>query len=254
MSGFLQAKWFSKLMLNKLNPLRMFVAWRSNLLAWLRFWKSYREYNQLLVREGGSLADEKLFPCIGDVTASTPIEPTYFYQDSWAFEQIIKKQPASHVDIGSHHTFVAFLSKVIPVTMVDIRPLSLDMESIRFKKGTILSLPFESHSLASVSSLCVVEHIGLGRYGDPLDPAGTEKAIAELIRVVSPGGYLYISMPVDSKNVTYFNAHRAFTEDYVAGLFEEFEIVDRRYIYGKRFVDNIGSGFGVACYALLKKE
>jgi hypothetical protein len=34
----------------------------------------------------------------------------------------------------------------------------------------------------------VVEHIGLGRYGDPIDPDGDLKAISELKRVVQKRG------------------------------------------------------------------
>ena len=58
----------------------------------------------------------------------------------------------------------------------------------------------------------MVEHIGLRRYGDPLDPDGTVKAMAELKRIVIPGGDLYISVPVDEMNRIYFKAHRAFCE------------------------------------------
>ncbi|MCW5211926.1 DUF268 domain-containing protein [Desulfobulbus sp. TB] len=161
--------------------------------------------------------------------------------------------PKSHVDIGSHHTFVAHLSKVLPVTMVDIRPLALDMLSINFKKGSILSLPYPDNSLDSVSSLCVVEHIGLGRYGDPLDPDGTEKALQELKRVITPSGYLYISLPVDDRNITYFNAHRAFTEQYILDMFPDFDVVEKRYIYGYQFCTALKNEFGTACYALRKK-
>lgn len=254
MVNVVQIKWQVKLIFSKLNLIGILAESKNNLLAWQRFWRSYKQYDDLLP-VGRKLSDEKLYPCIGDDTVLTPIEPTYYFQDSWAFEQIINRMPASHVDIGSHHTFVAHLSKVLPVTMVDIRPLALEMPSIRFQEGSILSLPYADQSLDSVSSLCVVEHIGLGRYGhgDPLDPDGTEKALEELKRVIAPNGYLYISLPVDDRNTTYFNAHRAFSEQYILDLFGNFDVVEKRYIYGKRFVKVIGNGFGVACYVLRKK-
>jgi hypothetical protein len=53
------------------------------------------------------------------------------------------------------------------------------LENLFFKEGSILALPFESGSIKSLSSLCVVEHIGLGRYGDEIDPFGSESAIKE---------------------------------------------------------------------------
>src|SRR5450432_3142416 len=91
---------------------------------WQRFWNSYQEYNRLAPSDQQA-ASQDLYPALGDDTDQTYIEPIYFYQDTWAFGLIVRQRPQVHVDIGSHHKFVALLSKVVPVTMVDIRPLSL---------------------------------------------------------------------------------------------------------------------------------
>lgn len=223
--------------------------WSKDRGNWKRFWQSYYNYKNLASAENQPSL-KYLFPCLGDDLAETPIEPTYFYQDCWAFEKIIKQSPQSHIDVGSHHKFVALLSKVIPVTMVDIRPLSLPLDSLSFKKGSILDLPFEDNSIESLSSLCVIEHIGLGRYGDPLDPKGTEKAIAELKRVIKPQGYLYISLLIDDENITFFNAHRAYKEDYLESLFSPFQLIEKAYIYGNQFTHIKQTGFGVGLYCL----
>lgn len=215
--------------------------------AWRRFWRSYDRYSEL---PGNKASLEFLYPCIGEDTGETPVEPTYFFQDAWAFEKIIAAGPPRHIDVGSHHRFVSFLSKVVPTTMVDVRPLQAHMESIGFVEGTILALPFPDASLPSVSSICVVEHIGLGRYGDPLDPRGTEKALEELKRVVAPGGDLYVSLPVDELDREYFNAHRVFTEESALEMFAPFEIVERRYIHGYSFFEERQPGAGVGCYHL----
>lgn len=232
-----------------LSPRRLLSSWRRDIGAWQRFWDSYQHYKQLAHLDEQPLL-EHLYPCLGDDTAQTPIEPTYFYQDAWAFEKIVKQHPSQHIDVGSHHTFVALLSKVVPVTMVDIRPLSLPLDTLNFKAGSILELPFEDGSVESLSSLCVVEHIGLGRYGDPLDPKGTEKAIAELRRVVKPNGNLYISLPIDDENRTHFNAHRAFTEEYVETLCHPLKILERCYIHGNKFGYQRLNGFCIGLYHL----
>ena len=224
-------------------------SWPAYLAGWKKFWKSYRRYGELAPPDQRPQIDF-LYPCLGDDTAETPIEPTYFYQDAWAFEKIVKSRPARHVDVGSHYKFVALLSKVVPVTMVDLRPLSLPLDTVTFQKGSILELPFESRSVPSLSSLCVVEHIGLGRYGDALAPRGTELAIQELKRIVQPGGNLYVSVPLDDETRIYFNAHRAFREDYLLKVFEPFRVVECRYIYGKDFTDRPQRGFGTGCYHL----
>ncbi|HEY5748461.1 MAG TPA: DUF268 domain-containing protein [Chryseolinea sp.] len=215
----------------------------------LKFWKDYHEYTRLT--KSGPLPEYKhIYPCLGDNTGETAIEISYYYQDAWAFEKIVTKHPPCHLDVGSHHKFVSLLSKVVPTTMVDLRPLPVKLDTLKFKEGTIVNMPYENESMPSVSSLCVVEHIGLGRYGDPIDPLGTERAVNELKRIVQPGGDLYISVPLDDANRIYFNAHRAFTEEYLNQLFAPFDICERRYIFGNCYGDKLQPGFGTGCYHL----
>jgi SAM-dependent methyltransferase len=152
------------------------------------------------------------------------------------------------VDVGSAAEFVGCLSKVIDVTMVDIRPLSVSLDTLKFKEGSILALPFDDASVSSLSSICVIEHIGLGRYGDPIDPDGSESAIKEIKRVVKPGGHVYISVPTAAENMVEFNANRRFTEEYILEQFAPLELVESRYIYGNEFVDKWRPEYGTGCY------
>lgn len=223
--------------------------WRiaDDLRAWRRFWRSLEAYRALAPADAQPQMSD-LWPCVRDATAHTPIEPIYFHQNAWGFERIVRNRPAEHVDIASHHAFTSLLSKVLPVTMVDIRPLSLDLPSLRFQRGTITELPYEDRSVESISSLCVVEHIGLGRYGDELDPRGSEKAFAELQRVVAPNGRLVISVPVGPEARLYFNAQRTFTELQVLEYLSELQLIDRGYIYGRELVSEARDCEGVACY------
>lgn len=213
---------------------RQILSWRRNLSHWWRFWNSYQHYRRLAPPDRQPLP-QYLHPCLGDNTEKTPIEPIYYYQDAWAFEKIISRRPSHHVDAGSHHKFLALLSKVVPVTMVDLRPLSLPLDTLEFRKGSILSLPFEDATVPSLSSLCVVEHVGLGRYGDPLDPYGSEKAISELKRVLAPNGCLYLSVPIGDHSIVVFNAGRVFARKYLMELIHPLIIVEQRFIVGKSF-------------------
>lgn len=217
--------------------------------AWDRYWRDWRNYQDICPADRRP-AYRNLWPVVGEDVGETDVEPIYFFQDAWAFELIVRDNPEIHVDVGSHHKFVALLSKVVPVTMVDIRPLPVTLDSLTFKQGSILDLPFEEGSLPSVSSICVLEHIGLGRYGDDLDPFGTEKALAELKRVVAPGGHLYVSVPLDVETHTNFNAHRTFSEATILEMFEPFEVIERRYIYGNEFVAERRDAQGTGCYRL----
>ena len=193
-------------------------------------------------------------PCLLDNISYTPLEPTYFFQDSWAAKHIFDLKPQHHYDIGSSAKTMGIISQFTPVTMIDIRPIELELNNLFFKKGSILKLPFEDESIESLSSLCVVEHIGLGRYGDPIDSFGSEKAIKELKRVIKKGGVILFSVPVDKVNKVYFNAHRAFTRCYILELFDGFSVVDERYHYGNEMYDRYmpDKGFGTGLYMLKK--
>ena len=243
--------WFTRYQL--LSFARRIKSWPKAIKNWLGFWQSYQQYTKLAPQDRQPEI-RFLYPCPEDNTGVTEIEPIYFYQDHWAFQRIFSVQPQSHVDIGSHHKFVALLSNVVPLTMVDIRPWSLPLETVKYKEGSILNLPFKDASVPSVSSICVIEHIGLGRYGDPLDPFGSEKAIEELKRIVQPGGDLYLSAPIGDENRTYFNAHRVFQEEYLLELFKPFMLVDKKYIFGKSFNESARSGIGVGCYHLRRPK
>ncbi|MCY6412416.1 DUF268 domain-containing protein [Acinetobacter sp. VNH17] len=196
------------------------------------------------------------YPCLFDNINYTPLEPTYFFQDSWAAKHLFDIKPSHHYDIGSSAKTMGILSQFIPITMIDIRPIELELPNLYFKKGSILELPFADNSLETLSSLCVVEHIGLGRYGDSIDAFGSEKAIVELKRVLKVGGVILFSVPIDSENKIYFNAHRAFTRDYILALFSDFEILDEKYHYGLKMYDEYDpqKGFGTGLYMLKKRS
>lgn len=157
-------------------------------------------------------------PCLLERTASTPFDPHYFYQGAWLARRLAANRPADHVDVGSSVLMISVLSAQVPTTFVDIRPLETDLSDLKSMAGSITALPFDTKSQASVSCLHVIEHIGLGRYGDPIDAEGARKGLAELQRVVAPGGRLYLSTPVGRARVC-FNAHRVFDpKTIIAGL------------------------------------
>jgi SAM-dependent methyltransferase len=160
-------------------------------------------------------------PQLGDLMSLTPVPRHYFHQNLWAFRKIHESGVADHVDVGSSITFVGFLTAICRTTFVDIRPLIVELPNYLSVEGSILALPFPANSVASLSCLHVAEHIGLGRYGDPLDPFGTRKACNELARILAPGGSLYFSCPIGVPRLC-FNAHRIHDSrmilEYFAGL------------------------------------
>lgn len=216
----------------------------------IEFSRDWHTYKKLPQNSSFALTTGDIYPRLFDKTATTGIDPVYFYQDTWCARKIFENKPSHHVDVGSKADLVGTISQFIPTTMVDIRPLEVSLPELSFVKGSILNLPFKDGEVSSLSSICVIEHIGLGRYGDPLDSFGSEKSAKELVRVLAHGGSLYISVPIDSENKVYFNAHRAFTRDYILKLFGSLEKVEEKYIYGNKLCDTYdpARGFGTGLF------
>lgn len=188
-----------------------------------RYARDVRAYRRLPGAEPLRVRDAH--PKLVDRLPTSPYDPHYFHQDVWAARAVAERQPSSHVDVGSRVDLVGFLTAITEVVFVDIRPLEAQLDRLSSVEGSVLALPFEDGSLESVSCLHVAEHIGLGRYGDPLDPLGTRRAAAELQRVVAPGGELLFSTPVGQPRVC-FNAHRIHAPQDVRSWFGELELVE----------------------------
>jgi len=161
-----------------------------------------------------------------DATAITSFDRHYVFHTAWAMRVIVETRPIQHVDVGSSLYFVTSISAIVPTTFIDFRPAHLGLSGLVSKAGTLMKLPFQNNSLESISCMHVVEHIGLGRYGDTLDYDGDLKAVRELIRVVSPGGCLLFVVPVGGQATIQFNAHRIYTYEQVLALFSELNLVE----------------------------
>lgn len=150
----------------------------------------------------------------------------YFLQDIWAAQRVFANSPKEHVDVGSRvDGFVAHVASFCPVKYVDIREMETGVPGLKGIEGTVCTLPFTDKSIASLSCLHVIEHIGLGRYGDPVDPEGWKIGLSELQRVLMPGGTLLVGTPCGRQRVV-FHAHRVFSPTMIIESMPELELVE----------------------------
>jgi SAM-dependent methyltransferase len=147
---------------------------------------------------------------LNDASSNTDFDRHYTYHPAWAIRKIKEHKISEHVDISSILSFSANLSAFIPVRFYDYRPANLVLDNLITGSEDLTLLSFETNSISSLSCMHTIEHIGLGRYGDPIDYDGDLKAISELSRVLAPGGLLLIVVPVGKENKIVFNAHRIY--------------------------------------------
>jgi len=208
-----------------------------NVPKFIKFFYSYIKYKKSSSNEELKISD--LYACINDNTKTTPFDAHYFYQGVWSFRKIKETGIKEHVDVGSEIRWLGLLSTITKVIFIDIRPFKTDLKDLIVKKGNILNMPFEDNSIFSLSSLHVAEHIGLGRYGDKLDPEGTKKACKELSRILAINGNLYFSVPV-GKEKTFFNAHRVHSPRTIVDYFKNLTLIELSGITDSgKFIENI---------------
>ena len=183
-----------------------------------RYLRDWYRFRALAPEHGVRWVDS--YPCLGDHVRITPFDPHYFYQGAWLARLVVAAKPTLHVDVGSSALTISVLSGLCPTVFLDYRPVLARVQGMMSVGGDITQLPISSMSLESLSCLHVIEHVGLGRYGDRLDPAGSGRAAAELMRVLAPGGALYLSVPVGRER-TCFNAHRVLSPATIVGWFKD---------------------------------
>ena len=235
-------------------------------MAAIRGWRRYTRERA----EFRGIAGAKTMPWGTELPMLTEWDETagtvgaYFLQDQLVARWIHQANPRRHVDVGSRiDGFIGSLSVFREVDVIDIRPQPQPIPNVRFHQIDMMGeLPEKWIGCTdSLSCLHTIEHFGLGRYGDPIDPEGHEKGLRQLMRFVEPGGMLYLSTPVGPERIE-FNAHRVFSPETLIGWFADEWSIERAAVIddGNRLVEGVAElrGFngnlGVGIVAMRRRR
>lgn len=192
-----------------------------------------RAYRRDLARIAKNGRGFEVFEMLRYDAGTHPVTGTDF-QGAFASTCLKKWQPSSVLDIASHRLLVLGLLAHYDVTAIDVRgrtPMTPN-ETVVTCDAKKLDLP--DASFDAVVTMCAIEHFGLGRYGDPFDIDGDLKAVAEMKRVLKPGGILVFSVPITRGDPAIaFNAHRIYTLEMIESLCDGLEL-DQSAYYVKR--------------------
>lgn len=173
------------------------------LLFSMDLWKFSKKYNGPL----------KICPCLHDrFEKAGATSNEYFWQDLLVAQWVYKANPNRHVDIGSRvDGFVANIASFREIEVFDVRPLADEIPGVVFNQCDLMGDVHKglNEYCDSLSCLHAIEHFGLGRYGDTIDPLGHEKGIKNMCAMLKQGGTFYLSSPIGRSRVE-FNANRVF--------------------------------------------
>lgn len=152
----------------------------------------------------------ELLPCLQDWYedgGATKLE--YFWQDLLVARSIFEAKPKKHVDVGSLVAgFVAHVASFREIEVFDVRPISTQIPGVTFKQADLMQpVAGMANYCDSLSCLHALEHFGLGRYGDPIDPKGFERGLANMAALLRKEGVFYLSVPIGVERVE-FNGQR----------------------------------------------
>ncbi|MDI6820687.1 MAG: DUF268 domain-containing protein [Patescibacteria group bacterium] len=171
-----------------------------------------------------SIKWKDFYPQIRDKTRTTNFDRHYLYHTAWAARKIKEINPKFHIDIASSLYFCSLVSAFVSVKFYDYRPPDLELSNLEVHRGDLTKLLFADNSVYSISCMHTIEHIGLGRYGESIDPDGDLKAIKELKRVLVSDGSLLFVVPIGGESKIMFNAHRIYSYDQIVDYFKDFEL------------------------------
>ena len=109
------------------------------------------------------------------------------------------------LDVGCYGTklVIELASLGYDVYGIDGIEYPLQHPNFTFVLGDICKTPFPDDFFDAVTAVSTIEHIGLGRWGDPTYSDGDKKAINEIKRILKPGGKAIITVPFGKRTIVY---------------------------------------------------
>lgn len=213
-------------MIKNLKFIELFVRNKRNqILKKNKFKEQFEDFQKRNNSDKFSMKWEDRYPCYNESTLTLESDKHYIYHTAWAARKISEINPEHHVDISSFLYFAVIASAFIPIKYYEYRVSELNLNNLTSDFADLKSLPFDDNSIKSLSCMHTVEHIGLGRYGDEIDPEGDTKAINELKRVLAPGGDLLFVVPIGKPKI-HFNAHRIYSYNHILEYFKDYKLVE----------------------------
>lgn len=173
----------------------------------------------------------KFNPSLNDYNENAGDENSeYFINDLFIAQKIYNDNPAVLLDIGSRlDGYIAHVASFREINVLDIRPFKSRIHNIFFHQADLMkSIPKKFHNYADyITCIHSLEHFGLGRYGDTLNPDGYKLGLKNISKILKKNGTFVFSVPI-GKECVEFNSHR---------IFNPFMLIDLMSSYGFKIIN-----------------
>lgn len=150
---------------------------------------------------------------------------------SWILAHL-PQGPGRAVEFGCGNSVLSLVAarRGFQVTAIDLTPVQWFYvnPSLTFLQKDIFELSLDPSSLDLVINCSSVEHVGLGRYGDSVDPDGDLKAMKVLHKFLKPGGTMLLTAPI-GQDATISWRHRVYGPERLKRLLEGFLVEAKEY-------------------------
>lgn len=177
----------------------------------------------------GRFLKKKIYKSTFDYNFNVPIK---FKKKSYFINERLVEIPFTHrnilalpanseiLDFGCTKSWLSLELSAMGynVTGVDLRDYNYNHPNFQFKKGNILNIHLDKYD--AIIALSVIEHIGLGTYGDKIDEDALIQILDKIYELLNYGGLFIFTIPVGKSSIN--NFERSFTPDEVDKIFEKY--------------------------------